>query len=187
MVTLEELRKTLKTYRPKQINLSDYPDFSRAAVLLLLFPSAEGFSTILTKRTDLVDTHKGQIAFPGGMAERGDADIVSTALRETREELGIETNKVEVLGILDDLPVPSKFIITPVVGYMQTKQKITPHSVEVAEVFDAPIMFFQNEKNTWVEEREFRGAKRKVWFYSYEGRVVWGATAAILRNLLSVI
>lgn len=187
MITGDDLRKVLNLYHPAQIGLSEYPDFKRAAVLVPLFRSAQGLSTILTKRTDLVDTHKGQIAFPGGMVDSKDADIVSTALRETKEELGIESSEVEVLGTLDDLPVPSKFIITPVVGYVRSKPKVRPHSVEVAEVFEVPLAFFANEKNTWTEEREFRGTRRTVWFYSYEGRIIWGATAAIIRNLLSIV
>ncbi len=187
MTKIDDLRKALKLYHPKQIALREYPDFTRAAVLVPLFQSSEGLSTILTKRTDLVDTHKGQIAFPGGMVDGKDVDIVSTALRETREELGIGESDVEVLGILDDLPVPSKFIITPVVGYIGCRPKVSPHSLEVAEVFDVPLSFFNNEKNTWTEEREFRGTRRTVWFYSYEERIIWGATAATIRNLLSVI
>lgn len=187
MQRLHELRTVLEQYSRKEINLSEYPGFARAAVLVLLFPSADGFSTILTKRTDIVDTHKGQISFPGGMVDSNDVDIIWTALREAKEEIGIEPSTIKILSIIDDHPVPSQFVITPVVGYSQTKPNVRPHSLEVAEAFDVPLAFFQNEGNCWMEEREFHGVNRKVWFYSYEGRTIWGTTVAILRNLVSVI
>jgi len=185
MLTLENLRRLLNAYSYSVI--SDFPDFARAGVLVPLFPSANGISTLLTKRTDLVDTHKGQIAFPGGMRDKEDVDSIATALRETKEELGIDSSHIEILGTLDELPVPSRFIITPVVGFISQLPPISAHSVEVAEVFEAPLAFFADSSNVWTEEREFQGQKRTVWFYSYNGRVIWGATAAIIRNLLSVL
>lgn len=187
MLSVNNLHQLLSKYHPIQIEDSEYPNFERAAVLVPLFISNGSLSLILTKRTDSVDTHKGQIAFPGGMKDKSDPDLVATALRETKEELGFETDHVIVLGTLDDHPVPSGFIITPIVGFLSDIPKIVPHSAEVAEVFEAPLSFFANENQGWTEEREFRGTRRKVWFYSYRNHVVWGATAAIIRNLLAVI
>lgn len=187
MLPIAELKKTLAAYTAKRIELSEYPDFKRAAVLVPLFQAQEGLSLILTKRTDLVDTHKGQVSFPGGMFDKTDSDLVATALREAREEIGVNSAHIDVLGMLDEHPVPSKFIITPVIGYLPKRPSITPHAAEVAEVFDVPLSFFADSANCWTEEREFRGEKRMVWFYSYENRIIWGATAAIILNLLSVL
>lgn len=187
MQLLQLVKKLLSEYQPQKVDLSEYPGFVRAAILCLLFPSTEGLSTLLTKRTDLVDTHKGQIAFPGGVVDKKDRDLIATALREANEEIGIEPKEVEIFGMLDEHPVPSRFIITPVVGYIREKTHTTPHSVEVAEVFDVPLSFFADTAHCWTEEREFRGQKRQVWFYSYKDRIIWGATAAIIRNLLSVL
>jgi len=187
MFPIDKAEELFKHYSPRRIELSEYPDFAPAAVLVPLFVFNEGVSLILTKRTDSVETHKGQIAFPGGMKDSSDSDLVATALRETYEELGVESRFIKVLGTLDDHPVPSGFIITPIVGFLSNVPNILPHSAEVAEVFQAPLSFFENEKNSWTEKREFRGRKRVVWFYSYRNHIVWGATAAIIRNLLAVL
>jgi 8-oxo-dGTP pyrophosphatase MutT (NUDIX family) len=187
MVPVKEFRNLLRAYRPNRIELSEYPDFTPAAVLVPLFESEDGLSIILTKRTDSVDTHKGQIAFPGGMKDETDVDLTATALRETQEELGIDSMHIDVLGTLDEHPVPSGFIITPVVAFLDHIPKITPHSAEVAEVFDIPLSFFANDNHCRMEEREFRGVVRKVWFYSFGKHTIWGATAAIIRNLLAVL
>jgi len=182
-----DFRQLLKSYQPVRVKESEYPGFVPAAVLVPLFPSRDGLSILLTKRTELVETHRGQIAFPGGMADETDGNPRATALRETKEEVGIGADSIELLGELDQHPVPSRFIITPVVGFIEKLPAIVPHSVEVAEVIDPPLSFFSRDGSGWMEEREFRGVRRKVWFYSYNGHLIWGATAAIIRNLLSVL
>lgn len=187
MFPREVITKALTTYARRALNPSDYPGFTQASVLILLFPSSHGVSTILTKRTDLVDTHKGQISFPGGMADRTDKDFIHTALREAQEEIGLKLEDVEVLGALDDHAVPSQFLITPVVAYSPHRPSIQPNAVEVAEVFEVPLDFFNSDKDCWSEEREFRGAKHRIWFYSFEGKIIWGATAGMIRNLLSLL
>ena len=187
MPIAKDLRNLLMSYHPTRIRESEYGGFLSAAVLVPLFLSDKGLSFLLTKRTELVETHKGQIAFPGGAADKSDKDITATALRETKEEIGIEAGSVEIIGELDQHPVPSGFIITPVVGFIEKLPAIVPHAVEVAEVIAPPLSFFARDGSGWSEEREFRGEKREVWFYSYDGRLIWGATAAIIRNLLSVL
>ena len=153
---------------------------------MLLFPSQDGLSVLLTVRTEEVESHKGQISLPGGMMDKGDRDIVETALRESAEEIGLKTEGVEILGLLDDTVVPSRFIITPVVGYVSSKPLVKPSEVEVAEVFDVPLVFFADDKNCRREEREVKGRRFPVWLYDYRGKAIWGATAAILRNLVKL-
>ena len=144
----------------------------------------EGSDLLFTRRTDRVETHKGQISFPGGMADEGDRDIVHTALREADEELGIGAPLVDIRGMLDDLAVPSGFIITPVVGVLKELPPLTPNSYEVAEAFTVPFEFFCNPANGRSEFREFRGGKREVWFYQHGEHNIWGATAMIVRSLI---
>jgi 8-oxo-dGTP pyrophosphatase MutT (NUDIX family) len=158
--------------------------FRRAGVLVPLILGSGGADLLFTKRTDHVETHKGQISFPGGMVEEGDADIVHTALREAEEELGIGAKHIEIKGILDDLAVPSGFIITPVVGILDALPLLTPNPLEVAEAFTVPFAFFCNPANGRSELREYRGGRREVWFYEHGEHTIWGATAMIVRSLL---
>lgn len=158
--------------------------FRRAGVLVPLILGAGGADLLFTRRTDHVETHKGQISFPGGTVDEGDADIVHTALREAEEELGIGANLIDIRGILDDHAVPSGFIITPVVGILDALPLLTPNPQEVAEAFTVPFGFFCNPTNGRSELREYRGGRREVWFYEHGEHIIWGATAMIVRSLL---
>jgi len=158
--------------------------FHRAGVLVPLILTEGEARLLFTRRTDHVETHKGQISFPGGMKDADDGDIVRTALRETEEELGIGANLIEVRGLLDDIAVPSGFIITPVVGILQGVPPLSPNPQEVAEAFTVPLDFFLDPASGRTEVREFRGSSRVVWFYQYGGHNIWGATAMIVRSFL---
>lgn len=158
--------------------------FQRAGVLVPILLGSGPPELLFTKRTDSVDTHKGQISFPGGMADEADRDIVSTSLRETHEELGIPESSVHVAGLLDDHATPTRFIITPVVGIIENLPELSLNMDEVAEVFRVPLEFFVNPSNGRVQQREFRGTLLDVWFYEYGSHTIWGATAMIVRSLL---
>jgi 8-oxo-dGTP pyrophosphatase MutT (NUDIX family) len=192
MIDKTAVLKKLSKYERKIHSLEEYPGFARAGVLILLFPKNDGLRVILTVRTNSVETHKGQISLPGGMADPQDEDIVSTALRETEEELGISRNAVEILGLIDDRQTPSKFIVTPVVGYANAMPEIKPNSSEVAQVFDAPLSLFADLAHARSEERTINFADGKtwtgkIWYFDYEGRTIWGATAFILMNLVEIV
>jgi 8-oxo-dGTP pyrophosphatase MutT (NUDIX family) len=161
--------------------------FTPAAVLIPLLLKAGAVDLLLTRRTEDVETHKGQIAFPGGMVDHGDENRRHTALRETEEELGIAPAHVEVLGMLDDLLTPTGFLITPVVGIVGPLPRMKPNPREVAEVFTVPLLFFSDPENGRRERRSTPLGERDVWFYVYQGRVIWGATAAMIRNLCDIL
>jgi 8-oxo-dGTP pyrophosphatase MutT (NUDIX family) len=165
-------------------NVVSLDGFKHAGVLVPIVHSSEGYDLLLTERTHLVETHKGQISFPGGMVDAGDADIVDTALRETMEEIGLEREAVDVIGLLDDLPTPTGFIITPVVGIIESLPSLTVNADEVAEVLHIPLSFFADGNNGRKELREFRGSSHEVWYYNTGTHNVWGATAMIIRSLL---
>jgi 8-oxo-dGTP pyrophosphatase MutT (NUDIX family) len=118
------------------------------------------------------------------MTDRSDAGIVHTALREAKEELGIGAELVEVRGLLDDLAVPSGFIITPVVGILRGLPPLVPNPQEVAEAFTVPLVFFRDPASGRSELRDFQGGKREVWFYQHGEHNIWGATAMIVRSLM---
>ena len=184
-VTPEEIRaQLLSAFASNAREEIVLQGFHRAGVLVPFVIHDRRAELLLTKRTDAVETHKGQISFPGGMVDQGDRDILHTALREAHEELGIPESAVEPVGLLDDLATPTGFIITPVLGIMNKLTRLTPNPMEVAEVFLLPLEFFADPHNGWTELREFRGKQHEVWYYDSGKHIIWGATAMIIRSLL---
>lgn len=160
------------------------PYQKRAAVLVPVITGTTGIEILLTQRTDRVEHHKNQISFPGGTVDNEDKSIIDAALRETKEELGIPSDCVEILGIIDEVTTPSRFLITPVVGILKSLPRLRLNQIEVQRAFTVPLDFFDNENNMRVEYREFEGKKREVYFYEYEDKTIWGVTAFIIRLFL---
>lgn len=182
----EQITKALSAHHRKEISLVAYPGFSRASVLIPIFPRNKELHVLLTVRTHAVESHKGQISFPGGMQDGSDRDSVHTALREAEEELGLHSRNIRILGLLDDFPVISKFLVTPVVGYLARQPLTRPNPLEVEEVFDVPLSFFLDQTNGHSREMVRDGRSYTVWFYEYGRYTVWGATAAIMRDFIDV-
>jgi 8-oxo-dGTP pyrophosphatase MutT (NUDIX family) len=155
-----------------------------AAVLVPIVCDDPEPSLLLTIRTEVVETHKGQISFPGGVVEKADADASATALRETEEEIGMSSQSVRVCGYLPGLATPTGFCIVPVVGVIERLPALRPNANEVAEVFRAPLSFFLDERNGRREERWLEGRAFDIWFYDFGGRVIWGATGRIIHTLV---
>lgn len=183
-VTIEQIRAFFSTYRPKEQRA---PHLKRAAVLMPVFHKNNALHVLLTKRTESVEHHKGQISFPGGVVNERDADSVTTALRETEEEIGLARNAVDVLGVFDDYSTPSGYSITPVVGFVASLPRLAPSSHEVAEIFDVPLSFFLDERNERIVPVMRERKWRDVYFYNYGQYEVWGVTAAILRSFLTAL
>jgi 8-oxo-dGTP pyrophosphatase MutT (NUDIX family) len=139
---------------------------------------------VLTVRTDHLHAHAGQVAFPGGRSEADDGDAITTALRESEEEIGLERRLVTPLGFLDRFETISGFCITPVVARIATEAQLYPAPDEVAEVFEVPLAFFMEPANLRRYTMEFRGHQRSMVEFVHGGHRIWGATAAILLNLL---
>ena len=158
-----------------------------AAVLIPVIQDGRDLSVLLTRRTDTVETHKGQIAFPGGMVDVTDRDRVHTAVREADEELGIPPSSVEILGMLDDLTTPTGFCITPVVGLLPHLPALRLSPGEVAEAFTVPLAFFADPAHASMEIRSVRGAPREIWTYQYGDYVIWGATGTIIHRFMAIL
>lgn len=158
-----------------------------AGVLVPVLLHGEEPLLLFTRRTERVETHKGQISFPGGVVDGDDPNVVATALREMREELGIDPSGVEALGLLDDLATPTGFRITPVVGILRERHAYIPNPEEVEEVFEAPLSALLNPDICSSDILVLEGVARQVWSYAYGSHRIWGATALILRNLLSLV
>ena len=139
---------------------------------------------IFTVRTDHLSSHAGQVAFPGGSADPTDADALTTALRESEEEIGLRPSLVTPMGYLDCFETISGFCITPVVARIAAEAQFQPAPDEVAEVFEVPLAFLLNPSNLKRYEMDYRGHRREMVEFHYQGHRIWGATAAMLQHLL---
>jgi 8-oxo-dGTP pyrophosphatase MutT (NUDIX family) len=159
-----------------------------AAVLVPLVERPDGLTVMLTKRTAHLAHHPGQISFPGGRLEPDDqGDRVACALRETEEEVGLSVDLVQVLGRLDDYTTGTGFLVTPVVGMVRPPFDLSPDTFEVEEVFEVPLGFLLDTSNHSLQSREYKGRQRPFWSMTWDGKVIWGATAGILVNLSEVL
>jgi len=158
-----------------------------AAVLLGLIERAQGLGVLLTQRGAHLRVHAGQISFPGGRLEKQDSGPIDAALREAEEEIGLTPSLVQVAGCLDDFLTPTGFLITPVVGFVESGFEPKADTSEVDDVFEVPLDFLLDEANVGISYRQRMGAMFRMYEYRYEDRHIWGATAAILMNFRDVI
>jgi 8-oxo-dGTP pyrophosphatase MutT (NUDIX family) len=144
---------------------------------------------LFTERTHRVLEHKGQVAFPGGRADPGDASRIETALREAEEEIGLARQDVTVLGTLDELLTVTQYRVTPVVGTFPWPYSFTPSPEEIEVVFHAPVKWLADPANREVQLREppLGGPPIQVYYFHYQGRAIWGVTARIVVNFLEVL
>ena len=154
-----------------------------AAVLVPLVARPGGLQVLLTQRTDHLHDHAGQVSFPGGRREHTDADPVHTALRETREEIGLVEDFIEVVGLLDDYETGTGFRVTPVVSFVSEGFSLDLDTFEVAEAFEVPLDYLFDPANQQTRSRDFNGRRRTYYVFEYRDRMIWGATAGMLMNL----
>ena len=161
-----------------------------AAVLIPLIAREDGVHVLLTKRTETLRNHSGQVSFPGGARDPGDADIAFTSLREANEETGIPSRKFHVVGYLDRFAVISRYVVTPVVAWLDADYVAQPNPAEVESLFEVPLRHFMDDATYFEHAMEFNGHVRHVGeFVPYAGTPyrVWGATAAMLRMLRHIL
>lgn len=164
------------------------PGFRRAAVLIPLYETEAGLSFVLTKRTELVPTHKGQISFPGGGFQDGDGDLRTTALRETEEEIGLHRSDAAVVGVLDDtVTAASAHVVRPFVGFVPHPYPFRLDPFEIEQLVHLPLRPLM-EPNGFREEIWDRdGRPHSVFFYEHDGQTIWGLTARILKQFVEVV
>jgi 8-oxo-dGTP pyrophosphatase MutT (NUDIX family) len=186
---VDELRERLKRAPPTFAVYGDDGSEGReaattaAAVLIPVVAHAQALTLLFTQRTTHLRSHSGQVAFPGGRAEPGDASAEFTALREAEEEIGLSPASVEVLARLPDYRTRTGYRVTPVVGLLTPPLSLTPDPHEVAEIFEVPLAFLMDERNCQRRTREFLGQTVGYYVFEHENRVIWGATAGMLVNL----
>lgn len=164
------------------------PDTKVAAVLILLFPVSGSLHTVFMQRPDYKGVHGGQISFPGGKKESDDSDIIQTALRETFEETGVDPEEISVLNTLTPLFIPvSNTMVTPVIGWMNKKPVFSHHPREVVFLFEAEIKRFLDPSITKTKSMNIHGTETSIKYFDYNGNIIWGATAMILNELLTIL
>jgi len=168
------------------------PEATAAAVLVPLVQRPDGLHVLLTRRTDHLRDHAGQISFPGGRAEAEDLDAEATARREAEEEVGLKPDVIEAIGRLPVYTTVTHFVVTPVVALVQPSFELALDSFEVAEAFEVPLAFLMNPANHRRHVFPYEGGQRQFLSMPWQGRgsdgvpreyFIWGATAAMLRNL----
>lgn len=158
-------------------------DLTPAAVLVPVVERERELTVLFTQRTAHLHDHPGQISFPGGRSEAGEASPVVTALREAQEEIGLDPARVEVLGLLPEYHTITSYRVTPVVGLIRPPLNLALDAFEVAAVFETPLAFLMDPRNHERHTVEVAGAMRQYYAMPYEGRYIWGATAGMIVSL----
>ncbi len=185
---LAELRRRLAARSPPEFAVYGDDGVGRvgttaAAVLIPVIAHAPELTVLFTQRTQHLKSHSGQVSFPGGRAEPGDASAEFTALREAQEEIGLALERVEIVGRLPEYHTRTGFRVTPVLGLIQPPLELTPDPREVESVFEVPLSFLLDPANRQRRTRELQGRSVGFYVFEYQGHMIWGATAGMLVNL----
>jgi len=171
----QQIAKILRHHRKKKITDEN---LRASAVLIPLFCNQGQYHVLLTERSEEVNFHKGQVCFPGGTREPSDSSLLQTALREAEEEIGLRAKDIEILGEFDDrVTLTSNYVISPFVALIPHPYPFKADAREIREIFSVPLSFLMDEANF----------KQESYEYEYEGHIIWGATAGILKQLIDLL
>jgi 8-oxo-dGTP pyrophosphatase MutT (NUDIX family) len=181
----EKIRQTLSQREEMHVEIEG---FTPTAVLVPVYEKTGEYYIIVTKRTEEVNNHKGQISFPGGRCHAEDKTLRDTALRESWEEIGLDPDDVDILGELDDVfTATTKFIISPFVAAIPYPYKFTASPLEVEEIIEVPLAVLLDRSNFSEELKLHEDELIPDYSYKYGERVIWGATARILKQFLELV
>lgn len=155
-----------------------------ASVLVPLVEHEAGLTVLLTRRTERLQDHAGQVSFPGGSAEQADQGPIETALRETEEETGLTRGFIEVLGFLEGYLTITGYAVTPVVGLVRPGFTLKADPLEVADIFEVPLAWLCDPGNRQIHHRQLAGREVGYYQFDYKGHTIWGATAAMLAGFV---
>ena len=159
----------------------------QASVMVLFLYANNTISLLLTKRSEKLNDHAGEICFPGGRWAPEDKSLTCTALRETHEEIGVNKERIEVIGFLKSIPTLTGYLIHPVIGVLDSNSSIAIDPSEVDSYFLAPLSFFLDTNNKKKKLHHIKSIKIPVYEYQFEGYRIWGATAAIISSLCKAL
>ena len=176
-------------YNNMRIVNSSGENLNNSAVLVPLVLNKDHVALLYTLRSNSIERHSGQVSFPGGVIEEGDKSAMDTALRESEEEIGISRKNVQVIGQLNPFNTSTGYIVFPVVGVIDSLDKLSRNSIEVDRIFCIPLAWLCDPEHSRIQE--FFGADGKIrdaWFFDlYEGELLWGITAKITKDLIEII
>ncbi len=171
----EQIEEILRHRKKRRISGEN---LKASAVLIPLFHNQGQYHVLFTERSDEVVFHKGQVCFPGGTQESSDVSLLQTALREAEEEIGLDDKDIEILGELDDITtLVTNYVISPFVAFIPYPHSLKTNGKEVKGTFSVPLSFLMDEANF----------KQDSYAYEYEGHIIWGATARILRQFVGLL
>lgn len=182
MLDLKQLQETLGDHRHQRLDIAG---FNPAAVLVPVAHHEGRDHLLFTRRTDSMEHHKGQISFPGGRQDDGET-LSECALRETQEEIGIQPAEVRLLGRLDDIWTPTRYIISPFVGVIPFPYNFVLSDAEIAEMFLVPIDDLLDPGIYEETEIHYQGKSALVPYYHWRDKIIWGATGRIIRQFLTL-
>jgi 8-oxo-dGTP pyrophosphatase MutT (NUDIX family) len=187
MTLVQRLRASLRLPSPPDLLPGDIVEGTagevRPAAVLVAITEREQPGVLLTVRREHLRTHAGQIAFPGGRIDPSDADAAAAALREAHEEVGLQPSSVRVWGTADAYRTITGYEVVPVLGTIAADLPLAPHEEEVADWFEAPLAFLLDPANQRQIQADYQGRRRIYYQIDWQGRQIWGATAAMLVNL----
>lgn len=171
-------------------NSNEFDEFLKpAAVLAAFFKEEDIWKLLFIRRSNDLEFHRGEVAFPGGGKEESEKDLIQTALRETWEELGIDPEKISILGSLNEIPTKSNYRVTPVIGILDWPVSIQENPQEVSRTFSIPLDWLMEESNWSEKEIELPDNRhiRTIVYEVYEGEILWGLTAKITHQIIELI
>jgi len=183
----EYIREKLAAHTPRHYIYDPHASSVPASVLIPLFFKEDRAHLLFTKRTEIVEHHKGQISFPGGRRDSSDPDDLFTALRETEEEVGLAARGIDILGQSDGMLTNTHYLLTPFVGCFNKPAKYRVSINEIDRLIEAPLEHFLDDTRFYTEERTFKQHTWHVHFYRYGEDTIWGVTAFILSAFLNIV
>lgn len=183
--------KLLKCDDPERLSLKD-PYFTPSAILFTIIPHEERpFDLVIIHRTNRGTRHRGEMSFPGGQVDPTDTSRIHTALRECEEEIGVKKENIHLLGCLNDFPTMTKYVITPVIGYISKNERLVRQEREVREILKIPITFFVNKRSFREQPIDIGSRKFPIFYFNYKANgkkyTIWGATAFMIANFIHTV